>query len=295
MKEIIRKLATLISAKTSYHITIIRKGYGNVLGHTAVKAADGFWYVGNVFDSQDIAYGIASNGKVEEDEHALVTTILKTLLRSSDIAVYDIGANTGYYGMLAANLDKERVQTYSFEPLPQHTSCIRENIRINGFEKSSVFEFALGEKDEEKTFYTAGSGSTFDPSFIGGSPEEQVSVKIRRLDEVVTAENLQKPDFIKIDVEGHELQVLKGATSTIKASLPVLFIEVVQTLKSIGRSYVNKEFLNTFSLLEEMGYETFTSDGGGVTKFDPQQKIDGVRMYLFLHKNHSEIKKALHL
>ncbi len=88
--------------------------------NTAALSEYGFWYVGNVFDMSDISYGIAEKGSVEHEETRLVIKILNKLSQSVNISFYDIGANSGYYGILSAFLYKNKIKVYSFEPLLEY-------------------------------------------------------------------------------------------------------------------------------------------------------------------------------
>ena len=88
----------------------------------AVKSKAGFWYAGNLYDTGDIAYGIAANGQVEQDETILVQRILKQL--PSDYNLLDIGANTGYYVIMSAYMYPSS-KTYSFEPIKHHCDLIK--------------------------------------------------------------------------------------------------------------------------------------------------------------------------
>src|SRR3989344_1485077 len=104
---------------------------------TAVKSDLGFWYAGNVFDSSDIAYGVFRNGLVEEMETNLVVRVLNTISEAvNGLHFYDIGANSGYYGILAAFLGKDKTKTFSFEPLKEYVNLIKDSVDINHLENS---------------------------------------------------------------------------------------------------------------------------------------------------------------
>jgi hypothetical protein len=94
---------------------------------------------------------------------------------------------------------------------------------------------------------------------------------------------LETPNFIKIDVEGHEYQMLQGASQTLSTSHPVIFLELVHALPS--RNYVNPNFSKTLDFLFQLNYNIYRSDGKGflwrVRSTEPQ---DGILMYLCLPK-----------
>lgn len=243
---------------------------------SAVRSKQGFWYVGNVFNTSDISYGIAYNdGIVEKDETLLVEEILSNLVGEKEFVFYDIGANTGYYGILAAFTGKNTI-SHSFEPIKEHLDCLNASIYLNRLEqKIKVHPFALGREEGMGKIFLAGSGTTFHSDFLNHVPDTR-TVQIRRLDDM----QIPPPDFIKIDVEGYEYDVLCGANKTLSENAPVLFVEIAYTIKS--RNYKNSNYDVTLELLKNLNYEAYVLDK--TLKKIKKTVPDGVRMYLFLHK-----------
>ena len=219
-----------------------------MLGSTAVKSSLGFWYAGDLLDPRDIAYGIFNNGYVEKEETDAVKTILtRLLLGKPSLAFYDIGANTGYYGIFAAFMGQGSIKVYSFEPQKNCCETLAESVRLNGLENSvRIFNFGLSDKAGEAKFYLGGSGSSLHNDFLGSKNSGEISVPLFALDETVKKENLAIPDFIKIDVEGHEYFALKGGEQTIAAARPVIFMEMAKAFTSAGQNFTNANYQNTF-------------------------------------------------
>jgi len=207
----IKFLEKIINKEVIYY----SKNENNALGKTAVKSSLGFWYVGNVLDATDISYGILNNGVVEKDETNLVVRILRKLIKDKNICFYDVGANTGYYGVMAGYLGKGKIQCYSFEPIKEYCDCLQESIRLNHLENVvKVFNIGLGNKNSKEDLYLSGSGSSFSKDFSRKINIPKRTVEIRKLDDIIQEKNLEKPDFIKIDVEGYEYNVLLGGERT---------------------------------------------------------------------------------
>jgi len=285
----IKILEKIINKKIVYY----SKNENNILGKTAVKSAFGFWYVGDVLDSADISYGILNNGLVEKEETNLVVKILNELIKQErEIYFYDIGANTGYYGILAGYLGKGKIKCYSFEPVKEYCNCIQESIRLNRLENLiKIFNSALGDKDEKKFLYLArGAGSGFDDNLVDYSNCPKRLVGVKRLDNVIYNKKLEMPGFIMIDVDGYELNVLKGAEKVIKESLPIMFIEIVYSLKGIRPNFVNKNYNQTLEFIKTLGYKIFCLDNGELLDVKNDFKIDGVKMYLCLPENSNILK-----
>ncbi|MFA5991006.1 MAG: FkbM family methyltransferase [Candidatus Doudnabacteria bacterium] len=254
-------------------------------GKTAAKSFLGFWYVGDVLDTSDLAYGVLNNGLIEKEDSNLVEVILKNLLSKGNICFYDIGANSGYYGILAAWLGGKAAQVYSFEPQEKYVDCLNESLFLNRLEENvKVYPFALGTENAVVTLHLAGSGSSLEEAFLNNPNLPKTKIQVKKLDDVIEHEGLLPPDFIKIDVEGHEFKVLLGADQSIKNNLPIMFIEIAYTLKTAKRIFTHPDYNAIFKMLEDLGYKPYSIINGVLRLFDSSSKPDGVHMYLFLHE-----------
>lgn len=285
IQKIFVRFLRFLSRVTKKTIISYNKNINNSFGKTAVKSSYGFWYVGNVFDLADIAYGIANNGAVEGEQTKLVQVILTSLLdNNGEINFYDIGANTGYYGVFAAWFGCGKILVHSFDPLVENINCLKESVCLNRLDNIVIcHDVALGDVNTTKVMFTAGSGSSFEMGFLGNSKAPRREVVMRRLDDMVAEKEMPLADFIKIDVEGYELKVLQGARNTITSSLPVIFAEIAFSLRNIGRRYINHNYEETFEYLKQLGYRVFVVDDCGLREYDYKHPIDGAQMFLFLH------------
>ncbi len=280
--QYIKKILSIITKRNVLFIPKYKQGFLH-----SVKSAMGFWYCGNLYDTSDIAYGIAINGLVEEQETKLVTKILRQL--PEDYIFIDIGANSGYYGIMSSFISSKS-KTYSFEPLKEHCDLIRESAKINQLNNIEINEHALGKRNEDKNIYIAGSGTTLIKDFTGDIRGVN-KIVIKRLDDVILQKNISNAHFIKIDVEGFEFEVLQGATKMIEKFKPILFIEICHTKNGNGRKYINPNFRNTFIFLENLGYTASMLSGDTLKSFNKETTPNnGVWMFLFIHKtNHNNI------
>jgi FkbM family methyltransferase len=259
----------------------------------AVKSKYGFWYCGNVFDQHDIAYGIAYNGAVESFDTDVVIQILRALKKDKDYVVYDVGANTGWYTMVSLS-QSSICHLHAFEPVTAHLVCLKETVTLNGKDaQTSIHEVALSNKSGESAILLAGSGSSLETNFLEKNEGTQ-AVSLKTLDAYISEKKIALPDFIKIDVEGHEYKVLEGAKKTISDAKPVLFIEVAQTLKKLGRTFTNPDYQLLFTFLADLGYESYIVRDEKLKRYDPSLFYDGVNMFLFLQKEtHKHIASLL--
>ena len=155
------------------------------------------------------------------------------------MTVYDAGANVGFLSVLAARLVGPEGRVICFEPLPSNANQIEHNARLNGFGQIVVRREALGLADGQTRFLVSPDstmGKLADSSFA--KPEEtmvgEIQVTVRSLDRVVAEEGLPRPDLIKLDVEGVEGEVLRGGAETLRASRPILLVELHGTNAAVA-------------------------------------------------------------
>lgn len=135
--------------------------------------------------------------------------------------VYDVGA---FHGLLTLYFASRAKQVVAWEPNPHNRQRLNDNLRLNAFSNVIVRPYGLSSEAKHATmsFDPAAPGTaSFDPQMAAKGVEEE-SIELRLLDE---EQNLPKPDLIKVDVEGFELEVLKGATQTLRQR-PHLFLEM---------------------------------------------------------------------
>lgn len=136
---------------------------------------------------------------------------------TADSIVFDLGANVGYYTLLAAKLAHQG-QVVAFEPEPRNAAFLRSNIAANGCRNVSIHELAVASATGYAKFKMGsgtGTGTLAD--------EGTLKVKTIKLDEFVASSGL-RPTHLKIDVEGAEIDVLCGGLETLQACRPTIFL-----------------------------------------------------------------------
>ena len=191
-------------------------------------------------------------GTFESDE----LDIIKNNLLSSDVFV-DVGANIGYYTCLALSLGKQAV---AVEPQPQNLECLYANLSNNGWTDAEVFPLGLGSKPSILTLYGAsGPCASLVKGWAGYSGRFKQIIPVNTMDNILGNRFEGKKLFIKIDVEGAEFDVLRGAEKTITMSPhPTWLIEVSPNLFHPGGS--NPHFTATFDFFWQHGYEVRVAD-----------------------------------
>lgn len=136
---------------------------------------------------------------------------------SRRITAIDIG---GHVGLWACDISQRFEKVISFEPIKEHRECFKRNIKDRGIKNIEIMPYALGntEKDITLDIDKENSGQTHVKNY---KKTEGEVVKMKPLDSF----NLQKVHYIKVDTEGYELEVLKGARLTIKKWRPIIILE----------------------------------------------------------------------
>jgi FkbM family methyltransferase len=159
-----------------------------------------------------------------------------TFLKSLDFKgknVYDIGGYIGLTTIFFARAVGETGSVVTFEPNPQNYNAILDHIELNGFKNVTVMQIGLGRKRETLKFVVSDRQSalgTAHPSRQNQLLERRgvrvFHIEVDTLDNQIAVNNLPKPDFVKIDVEGLEIDVLNGMIQTISNDKPELLIEL---------------------------------------------------------------------
>jgi FkbM family methyltransferase len=189
-------------------------------------------------------------GIYEPEETRMIKSIVK-----EGMTVIDIGANIGYFSMLMANLVGPRGKVYSFEPNPKMFRRLQKNIEINTnlSGQITINQVAIGEKEGKANFFCPPPGS----EGLGGlkdtkriSIDNVINVDVITLDKFIDDKNVQKLDFIKLDVEGGEFDVLKGAKGILNKYHPTILFEGEEE----NTTAYNYRVFQLLSYLENLGY-----------------------------------------
>ena len=183
-----------------------------------------------------------------EPDFALV---LANSVQPGDIC-YDIGGYRGFFSSVFALAGAKLVIT--FEPLPANVSQLRRLAEVNPQLPLRLESIAVGEEDGFVEFYVmpeASMGKLENSSFqaeVKGT--DLLTVPIRKLDSLVSEETIPAPQVIKIDVEGAEVQVLKGAREMLCKYHPLLLIEAHSPLLANDCTCILRELGYQVSVLE---------------------------------------------
>ncbi len=158
--------------------------------------------------------------KFSVTSYQMVSSLAKQGLNPK--TVIDIGANVGQFAIAAANLF-ENVQVYAFEPVPETNQQLNQNIAK--YSNITTYGFALGNEAVEVEFNVNihSQSSSILPrasAHIEAFPSEiemrKIMVKVKTLDQALADVELSAPTLLKIDAQGYEEKIIRGATQTLK-------------------------------------------------------------------------------
>ncbi|MFO7709662.1 MAG: FkbM family methyltransferase [Desulfobacterales bacterium] len=134
----------------------------------------------------------------------------------------DVGANLGIHALVLAACVGDSGKVHAFEPLPSICTRLAENLKLNAVSNVELHREALGSMRGDVAF----DANTSDFNIGKGrvTPQGNITVPIGTLDDRLSSETLPV-SMIKIDTEGHELEVLKGGVNLIESQRPVLVME----------------------------------------------------------------------
>jgi len=133
--------------------------------------------------------------------------------------VYDIGANVGFYSLLASVLVGETGHVYSFEPFPENLRELRRHLEMNRITNCTVVDAAVSSADGQAIFDPSDDRCTGRLAANGSIPVRTVA-----LDGLVLRKEIRPPTLLKIDIEGAELECLQGASNSIQEYRPLIFL-----------------------------------------------------------------------
>jgi len=183
------------------------------------------------------------------------TELLREELASAEVFV-DVGANVGFYSCLAR---ARGVPTVAIEPLPANVMMLLRNLEENGWEDVEVFPLGVSAIPGVVTLYGAGACASLRPGWAGASRRVGTRVPCSALDVIVGSRFAGRRLLIKVDVEGAELDALRGAEQLLRQDPPpVWLVEILLTKYYDGR--VNANFARVFDLFWSHGYTAAVGD-----------------------------------
>ena len=183
------------------------------------------------------------------------------------MTVLDIGAHHGFYTILASKRVGASGRVIAFEPSPGEQRRLSLHLKINHCTNVKVEPFALAGQGGEATFFIVeGRNTAFNslrPPAVS-KPTKKITVGTSTLDNYIKKEHIDHVDFIKIDAEGAELEILRGAKCSFNQNCCPVIMAEVSDMRTEQWGYQASEI---FDHLSERGYRWFVVNPEG--KLEP--------------------------
>lgn len=141
------------------------------------------------------------------------------------MVVIDVGANVGVYTFSAARRVGDTGRVLAIEPSPVCVECLEETCRVNEFSWVSIHRVAASDRLGTVRFAIHTASEVNQVIATDTEAEKAIEVESLTLDSLVEQEQLQRVDWLKIDAEGHELQVLAGGDRLLQKFRPCILYE----------------------------------------------------------------------
>jgi FkbM family methyltransferase len=196
---------------------------------------------------------LSLNGMYEPME----TETIRKIVKRGD-SVLDVGAHIGYYSLILSDLVGKEGRVFAFEPDSKNFALLKKNVEINDLQNVTIVNKAVSDKSGSLLLYNGG-GNSQNPT-VGNNGGESTKVPCVSIDSYFD-EDHRKIDFVKMDIEGSELFVLKGMEQLLQKNPHIkLIVEFYPLgLSSAGVNpktllgYLKDRFFTLYNIDEETG------------------------------------------
>lgn len=217
--RLVRLPARLIPAESRMRI---RRGPAQGLQWIVGSAAHGCWL-----------------GTFEVEKQQVIARFIRP-----GMTIYDVGAQAGFFTLFFSRSVGQTGKVVAFEPCPRELCYLLDHLRINGVGNVQVMQVAVGDRRQFSGFSTDAGACM---NHLCESSASPLIVSTISLDE----SSLPAPQLIKIDVEGAESMVLKGAINLLGEHKPVVFVAL----------HSSEQAAACFAILEDVGYLVYDLAG----------------------------------
>lgn len=234
--------------------TKIKLFYSFVPPHTMYQKGAGRIFIRkNIHFNLDVSELISWAWYFRYEEKWLLN--MTSFMKPGDV-IFDIGANIGTTSLyISKNTPCSKI--YSFEPDEINYNKFKYHIGLNKVENIHLAKIGIGDEPGIKRLFRVsennpGMNKIIDEG-LTDSASEFSEIEIQRLDDFVRDFGIEKVNFVKIDVEGYELKVLNGAKETLRKYLPIICLEVVDSLLITQ----NTSAADVLGFIKTLGYNKF--------------------------------------
>ena len=201
-----------------------------------------------------------------EDESAFVTKFAKPGYK-----VLDIGSSYGFYTLLLSKHIGPSGKVWSFEPTPETVGYLKKSVEVNDFHNVKILEMGLSDIQGKALLnINYQQPETNEISLELKEDKQQIEISIDCIDNLRASEGIKDIDFVKLDAEGHNVKIVKGAAKFFKEESPLVMVDIKH-----GKNF----HLELLDLFNSMGYDVYIYNPG-IGVLVPLYKSDNIDGYL---------------
>lgn len=212
-----------------------------------------------------IGQGLRFNPASGNPDYALGTNeppvqeALAEMLHPGDV-FYDVGANVGFLTVIGARLVGPDGQVIAFEPVAENAAAVRHNCALNGFDHVRIREAAVSDEEGTAELQLAhfSGGAALATAATPPDFKDVITVPVTTIDGLIARQEAPQPMVVKIDVEGAEINVLRGMRETLRQVRPLILYE----LDDNDAKRLAEKARSCAAFLVEAGYEIRQLDDG---------------------------------
>jgi FkbM family methyltransferase len=260
-------------------------------GSLKMKTIYGFYLIIDPVKDNGVERSIYFTGTYEKG----TLYIIKNILNKGDTFI-DVGANIGLMSVFASKVIGGSGKVIAFEPNPNTLALLKNNIELNKCTNITTSDYAIGNANETAKIYDRWDSNRGSATLI--KPEKSTDsydIKISTLSDVLS--DSQKIDLIKLDIEGYELEALKGAENILKRDIPPALIVECSDISDNDLSKNRNEVYDYIKKLDKYRIYRTISDKGRISKLiEMQSKVDLLsndNIYCFTEKHLDKMPSSI--
>jgi FkbM family methyltransferase len=202
-----------------------------------------------------------------KEYEASTNAILSKYIKEGDIVI-EAGSNLGSETLLISKLIGKG-HIYGFEPNPYTFERLKINVSINELRNVAVYDYAMGEKNGEISFNIYPKGFCnpgMSSKYMETAASKKITVVQKTLDTFIKENNISKVNFIKMDIQGAEMDMIMGSDDTISRFKPVIFTEAYKLYNDLDAIY---------NRIKNYGYNIYLIDEKNMTLMKPGELKEG--------------------
>ncbi|MGD0293290.1 MAG: FkbM family methyltransferase [Terracidiphilus sp.] len=224
--------------------------YAPLLGRSYRLLRDAIYF--RHFVQTKYGFRIAGDSRIAQDNWEVdqIDAFLE-LIKTHDV-VLDLGANIGIYSCLAASRGKHVI---AVEPSPRNLKFLYRNLLENRFNNVEVFPLALAQQCGIQKIYGFGDTASLIPGWAHARKAQPGLAPAITLDAIAAGRFQNKKLLVKMDVEGYELEVLRGATEILDSRVKPTWMIEIGLCNDYIPGGINHNFTATFDMFWKRGYQ----------------------------------------